>query len=97
MSSAQDNPGSYSIRTQLNLLVFAASRCRCFWHSHTIFIMKLVPASRERKAEAQRLALVASADAHGYFARTEQRLGDISRRVEIGNLDPAAMQVVVRR
>lgn len=41
------------------------------------------------KSDVQHLAKVASADAHGYFARTEQRLGDIARRVEVGSLDPA--------
>ncbi|MDT3737731.1 MAG: PAS domain S-box protein [Denitratisoma sp.] len=40
------------------------------------------------QGEVRRLAKVAAADAQGYFARTEQRLGDMARHAETGHLAP---------
>ena len=75
------------IRHQLYFLVLAAVLPLVL-----VFAYDLYQETREgfgrAQDEAQRLAKVAAADAQGYFARTEQRLGDIARRVEVGSLDP---------
>lgn len=88
MSPVQAKLGSYPIRTQLNLLVLAAVVPLFFAFAYDVYHEARTGFERAQ-AEALRLSLVASADAQGYFARTEQRLGDISRRVEMGNLDSA--------
>ena len=88
MSPVQAKLGSYPIRTQLNLLVLAAVVPLFLAFAYDVYHEARTGFERAQ-AEALRLSLVASADAQGYFARTEQRLGDISRRVEMGNLDPA--------
>lgn len=88
MPSVQAYTDGRSIRTQLNLLVLAAVLPLLLAFAYEIHIEARSGFERAR-AEAQQLARVASADAQGYFARAEQRLGDISRRVEVGNLDPA--------
>lgn len=79
------------IRNQLNLLVLAAVLPLFLGFIYDIYQQGRSGFERA-KSDVQRLAKVASADAHGYFARTEQRLGDIARRVEVGSLDPARCQ-----
>ena len=88
MPSVQAYTDGRSIRTQLNLLVLAAVLPLLLAFAYDIYIEARSGFERAR-AEAQQLARVSSADAQGYFARAEQRLGDISRRVEVGSLDPA--------
>ncbi len=73
---------------QLNLLVLAAVLPLFLAFAYDIYHEARSGFERAR-GEAQQLARVSSADAQGYFARAEQRLGDISRRVEVGSLDPA--------
>ncbi|MBI4989540.1 MAG: PAS domain S-box protein [Rhodocyclales bacterium] len=88
MSSIQAYAGGRSIRTQLNLLALAAVLPLFLAFTYDIYREAQSVFERAR-GDAQRLARVSAADAQGYFARTEQRLGDISRRVEVGSLDPA--------
>jgi PAS domain S-box-containing protein len=73
---------------QLNLLVLAAVLPLFLAFAYDIYHEARSGFERAR-GDAQHLARVSSADAQGYFARAEQRLGDISRRVEVGSLDPA--------
>jgi PAS domain S-box-containing protein len=88
MPSAPTETGNRSIRTQLHLLVLAAVLPLFLAFSYDVYHEIQVEFERAYGG-AERLAKVASADAQGYFYRTEQRLGDIARRVEVGSLDPA--------
>ncbi len=75
------------IRHQLYFLVLAAVLPLILVFAYDLY-QETQDGFRRAQDEAQRLAKVAAADAQGYFARTEQRLGDIARRVEVGSLDP---------
>ena len=76
------------IRHQLYFLVLAAVLPLILVFAYDLY-QETQDGFRRAQDEAQRLAKVAAADAQGYFARTEQRLGDIARRVEVGSLEPA--------
>jgi PAS domain S-box-containing protein len=88
MTSVQAYTPGRPIRTQLNFLALAAVLPLLLVFAYDIYIETRNGFGRAH-GEVLRLAKVASADAHGYFSRTEQRLGDVSRRVEVGSLDPA--------
>jgi PAS domain S-box-containing protein len=75
------------IKQQLYFLVLAAVLPLFLVFAYDIY-QETRDGFERARGEAQRLAKVAAADAQGYFARTEQRLGDIARRVEVGSLDP---------
>ena len=75
------------IGTQLSFLVVAAVVPLLLAFAYDLFQETQAGFDRAR-GDADRWARVAAVDAQGYFARTEQRLGDISRRVEVGSLDP---------
>ena len=69
------------IRHQLYFLVLAAVLPLILVFAYDLY-QETQDGFRRAQDEAQRLAKVAAADAQGYFARTEQRLGDIARRVD---------------
>jgi len=77
-----------SIREQLNLLAIAIVLPLFLAFAYDIYHQAQTGFERAR-GEVLQLARISAADAQGYFARSEQRLGDISRRVEVGSLDPA--------
>src|SRR4030042_6555934 len=88
MPSVQAYAGGRSIRMHVNLLVLAAVLPLFLAFAYDIY-HEARSGFEQARGEAQQLARVSSADAQGYFARAEQRLGDISRRGEVGGLDPA--------
>lgn len=88
MSSDQSHPRGRTLRTQLHLLALAAVFPLLLAFAYDLH-HETRAGFRQSEIEAQRLAKVSSADAQGYFSRTEQRLGDISRRLETGSLDPS--------
>jgi len=88
LATNQVKPYGLTIRKQLNLLVLAAVLPLFLASTYNIYIEARSGFERAQ-GEVRRLARLASADAQGYFTRTEQRLGDIARRVEVGSLDPA--------
>jgi hypothetical protein len=75
------------IRTQLIVLAAMAVLPLFLAFAYDVFQQAEEGFARAR-ANSQRLAKIAAADAQGYFARTEQRLGDIARWIEDGSLDP---------
>lgn len=75
------------IRTQLFMLAGVAVLPLFLAFAYDVFQQAEAGFARAR-ANAQRLAKIAGADAQGYFSRAEQRLGDIARRVEDGSLEP---------
>ena len=88
MPPAQPYASGRPIRSQLNLLALAAVVPLFLALAYDVYHEASSGIERVRN-EVRQLAKVAAADAQGYFARSEQRLGDISRRIEVGSLDPA--------
>jgi PAS domain S-box-containing protein len=93
MSSAQAQSSGTSIGTQLNLLAVVAVLPLLLAFAYDMY-HETREGFRHSEIEVQRLAKVSSADARGFFARTEERLGDISRRIEAGYLEPSRCQTL---